>query len=236
MPPGNNFRERPRTAPEHRLSRITDRPRPVYATVNLSKLNEVNSTMGEKNTCITRTAIVALSIALAGAHASDEDHRDLGAHEHGHGTLNLVAVGSELAIELVLPAVNVVGFEHEPRTDEQRAAMATTRARLQRAEELFVPNVAAKCRVDSVDVDFTGTVRDERDEHEEGHDEDGEESHSELHAEYRFVCDDASNLSEVEVRLLEQLLDVDELDVQLVTESQQTSMELKSDDASIKLK
>ena len=55
--------------------------------------------------------------------ASDEQHREHEAHEHGHGTLDIVVEGEELAIELRIPAVNVVGFEHAPRDEAEREAI-----------------------------------------------------------------------------------------------------------------
>jgi len=52
----------------------------------------------------------ALLGAAAGAPASEGGHRQHGAHQHGHGTLQVALDGEELVAELRVPAVNVVGF------------------------------------------------------------------------------------------------------------------------------
>ena len=198
--------------------------------------------MGKKHVHIVCTAIFALSLNTIGVFASDEEHRDLGTHEHGRGELNLVSIDNQLSIELLLPMVNVLGFEHTPRTDKERAAADEAQVRLRQAKELFVPSIAALCKVESADVDFVGmSHEDGHDGHadEDGHDDhDGhrETAHSELHAQYLFVCSDASKLNEVEVQLFDHLLNVDEFEVQLVTENRQTSLVLEAPETTIKLK
>jgi len=198
--------------------------------------------MGKKHVHIVCAAIFALSLNTIEVFASDEEHRDLGIHEHGRGVLNLVSIDNQLAIELLLPMVNVLGFEHKPRTNKERAAADEAQVRLRETKELFVPSIAALCKVESVDVDFVGmSHEDGHDGHadEDGHDDhDGhrETAHSELHAQYLFVCSDASKLNEVEVQLFDHLLNVDEFEVQLVTENRQTSLVLEAPETTIKLK
>ena len=189
--------------------------------------------MSKKHVHIVCAAIFALSLNTIEVFASDEEHRDLGTHEHGRGVLNLVSIDNQLAIELLLPMANVLGFEHTPCTDKERAAADEAQVRLRQAKELFVPSIAALCKVESVDVDFVGMS------HKDGHDDhDGhtETAHSELHAQYLFVCSDASKLNEVEIQLFDHLLNVDEFEVQLVTENRQTSLVLEASETTIKLK
>ena len=54
-------------------------------------------------------------------HDDDLAHRQYDSHVHGMGTLNLVADGSEVHIELDSPAANLVGFEHAPSSATDRA-------------------------------------------------------------------------------------------------------------------
>ncbi len=44
-------------------------------------------------------------------------------HVHGVGTLQLVLEENSLSVELRLPAINVVGFEHAPNDAQQKAAV-----------------------------------------------------------------------------------------------------------------
>jgi hypothetical protein len=71
------------------------------------------------------TAVAVLAFA-----ASAEEQRQLGAHEHGHGHLNIAIEAKSVAFELEVPGMDIVGFEHEPSTPEQRAAVAQAKATL----------------------------------------------------------------------------------------------------------
>jgi len=182
------------------------------------------------------------------ARASEVEHREHGAHAHGHGMLNIVVEGSELAIELELPGVNVVGFEHEPGNDEQRQAVVEAIALFKRGELLFVTPDAAGCRADEAEVTLAG------ERHHEGEDRSGQEpgkvqgqdqqstqvheeqeAHSELHAEYRFHCQAPAELDHMELRLFGHLKKLDDIDVQIVTPTLQTATELDPDHTTIRL-
>lgn len=52
--------------------------------------------------------------------AQETGYRALGAHVHGIGELNVAIDGEALLVELISPAMDLVGFEHAPRTEAQR--------------------------------------------------------------------------------------------------------------------
>src|SRR6516162_4732569 len=98
--------------------------------------------------CILTAAMAAAAIpALA-----EEQHRQLGAHVHGHGRLNIAIEGKKLSMELEVPGADIVGFEHEPSTAEQRAALAEAKARLANASMLFAPEPKAGCTLEQAKV------------------------------------------------------------------------------------
>ena len=53
------------------------------------------------------------------------------AHEHGVATLDVAVDGRTLTLQFESPLDNVVGFEHAPRTDKQRAALKNMEEKLQ---------------------------------------------------------------------------------------------------------
>ena len=63
-----------------------------------------------------------ISLATLAGHHHHE------AHEHGAGTLKVAADNKQLKAVLEIPAQNMVGFEHKPKTTDQknrvRAALA----------------------------------------------------------------------------------------------------------------
>ena len=199
------------------------------------------------NDC-TQAAAAMLVLLATTAPASETEHREHGAHEHGRGLLNVVVEGNELVIEFEMPGVNVVGFEHEPGTDEEKHAVEEALETFAKADALFVPSANAKCRAEKAEVELAG-LQHEKGEHHTGehsgehseheskseHAKHEEEGHSELHAQYVFHCDAPDALENLEVRLFDHLRDVEEIDVQLVTPTIQTAMELHMTSAVLRL-
>lgn len=68
-----------------------------------------------------------------------------GAHVHGEADLMIAVDGGQLQIELNTPLESLLGFEHAPRTEQQRKAAQALRERFARPEALFVPSAAARC-------------------------------------------------------------------------------------------
>lgn len=184
---------------------------------------------------------VALLLTSMGVSSTESEHREHDAHEHGQGLLNVVAESNELAIEFRIPAANVVGFEHEPSTDEQRRAVEKALAVFRRSEALFAPSEAAECRVETVEVKLAGMEHHEGDEEEhhkdhakeeEGH---AEEAHSELHGEYHFHCESPEKLEQLQVHLFDHLQDAEAIEAQVVTATVQTAVELRPSEAVLEL-
>ena len=96
----------------------------------------------------SRLALLAALLGLVLFHGNVAAHTP-GAHVHGEASLNVVADGAQLEIQLQSPLDSVVGFEHAPRTDKQREAVRTMATRM-RQTKLFVPTPEAGCSVASV--------------------------------------------------------------------------------------
>lgn len=97
----------------------------------------------------SRPVLIAafLSLALAAGHAAAHSPR---AHVHGEATLNVVADGPQLELQLEAPLDSLLGFEHAPRTAAQREAVRAMAARLRQAKSLFVMTPEAGCDLVSV--------------------------------------------------------------------------------------
>ena len=131
-----------------------------------------------------RPAFTCACAILAGVAfaASDHEQRAHEAHEHGHGTLDIVVEGEELVVELRIPAVNVVGFEHAPRDDAEREAVRKALVPFQDAASVLAPSAAAQCEIEKADARMVSMDEEDRHEDEDhAHDEsaDGKHSHDE---------------------------------------------------------
>ena len=136
---------------------------------------------------ISMLAALPMFVAGAAFAASEDGHREHGAHEHGRGTLEVAFEGEDLVVELRMPAVNVVGFEHAPGTDAEREAVQQALARFRDPAAVLVPSPDAECAPERVEVGFPGMGpggAHEHHEHEEDgheHDEDGHEHDKDEH-------------------------------------------------------
>ncbi|MCP4378632.1 MAG: DUF2796 domain-containing protein [bacterium] len=194
-------------------------------------------------------AIYALSISCV---INAEEYRQHGTHEHGLAQMNLAVDDKDLHIEVISPAANVVGFEHQPKTPEQEAAVNKAIDTLQDGTSLFGLTSKAACRLVEAQVD-TGMINasdhkhdetqnevsSEHEQHEQnGHDNDKEydhEGHSEFTVSYHFTCRKPKKLQEIEVKLFSVFPGMERIQVHALTDNGQLAVELNPKQARIKL-
>ncbi|MFD3302705.1 DUF2796 domain-containing protein [Aquipseudomonas alcaligenes] len=182
-----------------------------------------------------RYALLALPLALLPLHAAQaanhehshahahEEHASLDAHEHGVASLNVALDGQTLEIQLQSPAMNLVGFEHEAKSDADKAKVAAARQHLEQPQALFALPIEAKCALQDSELDsplFGGHAHDEH-EHADEH------GHSDIDASYRFACANAEALQTLELgSFFGTFPGTEKLEVQLIGPSGQQGAEL----------
>lgn len=127
---------------------------------------------------------LALSATIS-APALANETRQLDAHEHGVGQLNIAFDGDHIAMELHAPGADIVGFEYAAESAEDRAAVDAAVATLARPLDLFVLPEAAGCSVvqASAELESEEAHEDHDDDHgHDDHDEDHAEDHDDDHA------------------------------------------------------
>lgn len=195
-------------------------------------------------------ALAAASITFAAVHA-EEEHRELGAHEHGHGILNIAIEGNKVAMELEAPGMDIVGFEHSAESKEQKAAVEKAEGQLARPLGLFKFPDAAGCSVKEAKVELE-TMREHEDEHEDGdhaesghdahdehagdkHDEEEHEGHNEFHVTYALSCSKPSNLTSIAFDYFKTFPGAQELTVNVITDKTQSKFEVNRDNPTLDL-
>lgn len=198
---------------------------------------------------VTESPAVEENVEVA---TEGEDRRQLDAHLHGAATLNVAVEDNSLYVELTSPAIDIVGFEHQPKSDEQKAAVSQAIATLEAGTELFALPDAAGCRLTEASV--ATELSDRHDEHEEhsGHEEHGEhghgeheeeahaseeegEVHSEFMATYRFECAQPQQLQQINTNLFSTFPTLEEIEARVLTDSGQTAAELTPTQSSLSL-
>ncbi|MEM7508106.1 MAG: DUF2796 domain-containing protein [Pseudomonadota bacterium] len=178
------------------------------------------------------------------------EKRELGSHEHGVGLLNIAFEDAQIAMELEAPGADIVGFEHEANTAEDRAKIDAAIATLAQPLTLFSFPASAGCSVVEAKAALIG--EDAEDEHHHGHGDDhgdeaahddhdhddhahGEESHSEFRAEYVLSCADPSAIDKIDFAYFEQFPNALELEVQLISDKGSNGFEVERDAPSLSL-
>ena len=193
--------------------------------------------------------ILPLILVICAAPAVAQQTRQLDAHEHGVGELQIAFDGNQVVMELHAPGADIVGFEYEAESAEDLAAIDAAIALLAKPQEIFVLPTAAGCAVtrasamlESEDHDEDGHEGHDEDGHE-GHDEDGhedhdegEESHTEFHAEYLLTCSNPDAITDIEFAYFDLFEGARELEVQVVTSSGAMAFEIERDDPSLDLR
>ncbi|MEH6525368.1 MAG: DUF2796 domain-containing protein [Sneathiella sp.] len=174
----------------------------------------------------------------ATSHAAETMPRQMDAHEHGHGELMMVHEGNNVMIELKLPGVDVVGFEHTPETEEQKNAVSEAIAKLRNAPEIFTLKEKAQCRFVKVQAS-SPLARDDGDhdhdgKHDEKHDDASheqheDEGHAEFRAEYHIHCEAPEHFRSLDVGLFRAFPSLEEIDYQILVPEGQYSGELEAD-------
>jgi len=182
-------------------------------------------------------AIAATVLAFSAARAAADPVRQLGPHQHGHGTLNLAVEGQTVQMELKVPGADIVGFEYEAKTTEDRAKVKAAEETLAQPLALFALPSKAGCKVTSAKVVIVPESESDHDEHEHGADADAHEAeHSEFHAKYALSCSDVAAIKTISFPYFDSFPNSEELAVTLITEKSQKAFEVNREHALIDIR
>ena len=187
-----------------------------------------------------KTHHLVAGVILSATSSLAEETKQLDAHEHGVGQLNIAFSANKIAMELHAPGSDIVGFEYGAKTDADHAAIDTAIETLSDPSKLFVFPKAASCTVieakaklESEDADHGHDDHDDDDDHDD-HDE--EPGHTEFHAEYLLECGNLSAISEITFSYFEIFPNALELEIQVVSDKGATAFEVEREVAKLDLR
>jgi hypothetical protein len=170
-------------------------------------------------------------------HDHDHEHGSLGTHEHGVGRLDVALEGRTLEFELDSPAMNIVGFEHQATSAEDKAKLAAGKDLLLKPHALFSVPEAAECNVVSQKVEspLFGDKPEAGHEHEHAKGEPEEHEHSEIHASYKLTCKVPAVLKTLDLsNIFKSFPATEKLQVQLISPNGQSGAEVRPSNPSLK--
>ena len=189
-----------------------------------------------------------ISLPLAAGAVAEDKHRQLDAHEHGHGSFNIAIEGKTVSMELEAPGADIVGFEHKARTKKQKAAVTSAKKKLNNLAKIVALPAAAGCSLKkaSVELHIEGDDHDDhghkkkKAKHDHGHKHDKkkakeEASHSEFHAEYRLTCKAPEKIVSLSFPYFKNFKGAAELEVSVVGPKSQKRFEVERDSTKINL-
>lgn len=180
--------------------------------------------------------VIAIGVAAAAPSYAHEEHRELGPHVHGHGTLNIAVDNTRVSIELESPGMDIVGFEHAAKSAEQKAAVAKAQQQLGDPLSLFKLPAAAECKLADAKIaieaedkhdhakDHDGHDHDSADK--DGHDHEDHGGHNAFHVTYAIDCAKPENLTSITFDYFKAFAGAKELDVSVVTDKAQNKFEV----------
>ena len=187
-----------------------------------------------------KTHHLVAGVILSATSSLAEETKQLDAHEHGVGQLNIAFSANKIAMELHAPGSDIVGFEYGAKTDADHAAIDTAIEALSDPSKLFVfPKVAsctvieAKAKLESEDADHG---HDDHDDDEDHDDHDEEPGHTEFHAEYLLECGNLSAISAITFSYFEIFPNALELEIQVVSDKGATAFEVEREVAKLDLR
>lgn len=183
----------------------------------------------------TKSALASLAILVAlPALADQAEHRHLGPHVHGQGTLDIAIEGNKIEMELVAPGMDIVGFEHVASTDAQKAAVEKAKEKLTDVLNVFKWPAAAKCKTDAANVESRKETH-APGEKDDDDDKPGEPQHSEFHATYTITCAAPENVTGMETVYFSDFSGGQLLNVNVTTAKGQTQAQMTRDKPTLSL-
>jgi hypothetical protein len=202
-------------------------------------------------------SIVCATMIVAAAAVAEDTHRELGPHAHGHGTLNIAIENTRVSLELEVPGMDIVGFEHSAESAEQKAAVDKATKLLAEPLALFKLSPSAGCKVTEAHVvleaehekaeDDHRVAADERaggtqskngrtDAEQVGEERDGRtQGHSEFHVTYALDCAEPANLTSIDFEYFASFAGAQALSVNVVSATTQHTYEVTRDKPSLAL-
>ncbi len=191
----------------------------------------------------TLTSIIFFIIASP---VFSEDARQLNAHEHGIGVLNIAIEAPLVVMEFHAPGADIVGFEYAAKSDADLAAISAALKTLEAPLDLFVLPKAARCAVQAVQVELESDTDhganeedhqghdDEHDHKHEDHDDHDEQKHAassghtEFHAEYSLICSNIEAITQIDFAYFEVFPNSKQVALQLISQSGARAFDIKS--------
>jgi len=134
--------------------------------------------------------LVCASVGMAGAMAAEH------AHVHGVARIDVAIEARQISLHLDMPMANLLGFEHAPRSADERAQARAALEQLQHGAQWWRIDPAAHCVATRVQIDADALTQVGTAPAAGTHDD-----HADIDADYVFECADGAQAAAIEFDL-----------------------------------
>lgn len=173
---------------------------------------------------LARAVVCSLAVLACAGTRAQAQH----AHAHGVARLTVAVENKAVTIQFESPLDSLVGFEHRPRTDAQRASVAALQARMKAGQDLFRFDAAAGCTLVKSEAEsavFQPAAAKAT-----------KEEHADLDASFEFSCARPDQLAVLEVGLFAAYPRLKQLSVEIATAGGQFKRDLASPATTVRLR
>lgn len=156
-------------------------------------------------------------------HDKHDKHEGHGAHTHGLANIAMVFEGKQIDFSFSAPAESIVGFEHKATNAEEKQKVEGARKILSSAKN--ISNLTDSCQVVSQNIDTEQLLPEA---HDHDHEHDSESKHAEVEFNYRFECDDISDIDTISIELFNHFPRLERIRTVWLTNTAQGMRELTS--------
>lgn len=147
-------------------------------------------------------------------------------HVHGQARLDVAVERGRIDLSLESPLDSLLGFEHAPTNLTELDAAKAMVSKLRAAQNLFVTNAAAGCKLTAVKLESSAIPVAILQGGSGPAGKPGKQEHGDLDAEFSLVCVSPEALHQIDVRLFEAFPMLRSIEVQLLSPRGQTAQRL----------
>ena len=175
-----------------------------------------------KNSSVSSFVFWLVITGICSVNASN----NLGVHVHGLAFLRVAVENNNVVTELQSPSINFLGFEHQPKKKSEINRINRIESILRSAQ--IYKFIGSNCNLIKSNFELqtvsSNTLSTESHDHSHEHNHttnDGGNSHREIMIYYKFTCRNTKMLKKLNVFLFNEFPQVDKINVEWVSESQQ---------------
>ncbi|MBL1234806.1 MAG: DUF2796 domain-containing protein [Rhodobiaceae bacterium] len=136
------------------------------------------------------------------------------AHVHGVANLAVAVDAQTIVMDLEMPLVNLVGFEHEPANELEKKALTRAAQTLAQGDRLFQLSAAAGCTLTSKTIEMPTFDHD---------------THQDVDARYHYHCMSVAELRSLKVILFDAFKHIETLKTIYIDDERQLAKTLTPD-------